>query len=198
MSTKEKNSEKKQPKERKVTPNEKPNETKQDQEIEDQVSLERNELQKIPEETIDKLIRKHVYASMAVGLVPIPLVDFMGVTGVQVNLVRKMAKLFDIPFKRETTKNLLISIIGGTVPAVSSYPVASAVKVIPIVGFSLGAVSMPVISGASTYAVGKIFYRHFASGGTFLTLDIEKAKAYYAEMFQKGQNVSQNLQPQPA
>ena len=161
-------------------------------------SVDENNLQDVPEETINKLIRNHVYTAMAVGLVPIPVVDFIGVTGVQINMVRKLAKLFDIPFSRETTKNIIISLIGGTVPAVTSYPVASAVKVIPIIGLSLGAVSMPVISGASTYAVGKVFYRHFASGGTFLTLDVEKAKQYYSEMFQKGKTVSQQLKPQPA
>jgi len=161
-------------------------------------SVDENNLQDVPEETINKLIRNHVYTAMAVGLVPIPVVDFIGVTGVQINMVRKLAKLFDIPFSRETTKNIIISLIGGTVPAVTSYPVASAVKVIPIIGLSLGAVSMPVISGASTYAVGKVFYRHFASGGTFLTLDVEKAKQYYSEMYQKGKTVSHKLQPQPA
>jgi len=165
---------------------------------ESQSTVENTDFIEIPQEKIDKLIRNHVYTSMAVGLVPVPVVDFIGVTGIQINLVRKMAKMYDIPFSRETTKNIIISLVGGAVPAVASFPAASAVKAIPVIGMSLGAVSMPVISGASTYAVGRVFYRHFASGGTFLTLDIEKAKAYYAEMFQKGQNMSQTLQPQPA
>jgi len=154
--------------------------------------------QDISKERIDKLIRQHIYASMAVGLVPIPVVDFAGVTVIQINLVRKIAKLYNVKFSREATKNIIISLIGGSVPAFTSFPVASAVKAIPVVGFSIGAVTMPVISGASTYAVGKVFYRHFASGGTFLTLDIEKAKQYYEEMFHKGKNISQTLQPQVA
>jgi len=172
------------------------------QDMETPASLPKEEIEEstedVSKETIDRLIRNHVYASMAVGLVPIPMVDFIGVTGIQINMVRKIAKLYDIPFSRETAKNIIISLVGGSVPAVTSYPIASAVKAIPIIGFSLGAVSMPVVSGASTYAVGKVFYRHFASGGTFLTFDVEKAKAYYADMFQKGKNVSQTLKPQPA
>ncbi|MBF0450677.1 MAG: DUF697 domain-containing protein [Candidatus Magnetomorum sp.] len=163
-----------------------------------QPDLVSKEAQVVSAEQVNKLIRKHVYTSMAVGLVPIPVVDFAGVTGVQINLVRKLANLYDVPFSKETTKNIIISLIGGTVPAVSSFPIASAIKAIPIIGFSLGAVTMPVISGASTFAVGKVFYRHFASGGTFLTLDVEKAKQYYEEMFHKGKNVSQTLQAQPA
>ena len=57
---------------------------------------------------------------------------------------------------------------------------------------------MPLIAGASTYAVGKVFYRHFASGGTFLTFDPEKARAYYEEMFQKGKDVVKGMKAQPA
>ncbi|MCP4106117.1 MAG: hypothetical protein GY749_11350 [Desulfobacteraceae bacterium] len=49
---------------------------------------------------------------------------------------------------------------------------------------------MPVAASASTYALGKIFIQHFASGGTFLTFDPEKVKAYYAEMFEDGKKVA--------
>ena len=150
------------------------------------------------EEQVSRLIHNHVYGAMGVGLVPIPLVDFLGITGVQLNMVRKLAGFYDIPFSKELTKNIIISLIGGAVPACSAYPVASSIKFIPIIGQSLGAVSMPLIAGASTYAVGKVFYRHFASGGTFLTFDPEKARAYYEEMFQKGQDVVKGMKTQPA
>jgi len=149
-------------------------------------------------EQISKLIRHHVYGSMAVGLVPIPMVDFLGIAGIQLNMVRKMAEYYDIPFSKDMTKNLIISLIGGAIPASAAYPVASSIKFIPLIGQTLGAVSMPVIAGASTYAVGKVFYRHFASGGTFLTFDPEKARAYYEEMFQKGKTIVKGMKSEPA
>jgi uncharacterized protein (DUF697 family) len=148
-------------------------------------------------EQISKLIRHHIYGAMAVGLVPIPMVDFLGVTGIQLNMVRKMAAYYDIPFSKEMTKNLIISLIGGAIPASAAFPVASSVKFIPIIGQSLGAVSMPVIAGASTYAVGKVFYRHFASGGTFLTFNPEKARTYYEEMFQQGKKIVKGMNAKP-
>jgi len=147
---------------------------------------------------ISKLIRHHVYGSMAIGLVPLPMVDFLGITGVQLNMIRKMAKYYDIPFSKDVTKNLILSLIGGALPVSASYPFASSVKLIPIVGQSVGAVSMPIIAGASTFAVGKVFYRHFGSGGTFLTFDPEKARAYYEEMFQKGKNIVKGMKAEPA
>jgi uncharacterized protein (DUF697 family) len=148
-------------------------------------------------EQVSKLIRHHVYGSMALGLVPIPMVDFLGITGIQINMVRKMANFYDIPFSKDMTKNMIISLIGGAIPSSAAYPFASSIKFVPIIGQSLGAVSMPIIAGASTYAVGKVFYRHFASGGTFLTFDPEKAKAYYEEMFQKGKNIVKGMKADP-
>jgi len=152
----------------------------------------------VSKEQISKLIRNHVYGSMGVGLIPIPMVDFIGVTGVQLNMLRKMANYYDISFSKEVSKKLVFSLIGGALPAVAAFPVASSVKFIPIIGQSIGAVSMPIIAGASTYAVGKVFYRHFASGGTFLTFDPEKAREYYEEMFQKGKDVVKGMKAQPA
>jgi hypothetical protein len=41
-------------------------------------------------------------------------------------------------------------------------------------------VSSPAFASASTYAVGKVFIQHFATGGTFLDFDPDKVKAHFA------------------
>jgi hypothetical protein len=45
---------------------------------------------------------------------------------------------------------------------------------------------MPAVAAASTWATGKVFIRHFESGGTFLDFDPAKARAYYAEEYEAG------------
>jgi len=52
---------------------------------------------------------------------------------------------------------------------------------------------MPVVSGAFTYAIGKVFIQHFASGETFLTFDPEKVRDYYTEMFEEGKKVAAEI-----
>jgi len=47
----------------------------------------------------------------------------------------------------------------------------------------------PALDAASTWATGKVFIRHFESGGTFLDFDPGKARAYYAEQFEAVKNV---------
>ncbi len=142
----------------------------------------------------DKIIRQHVYMSLGVGLIPIPFVDFIGVTGIQLNLMRKLSELYAVPFSKDMVKNIIGALIGGAFPAsVGSRILASVSKTVPGVGQTVGAVCAATVSGASTYAVGKVFARHFAEGGSFLSFDPEKAKAFYEEMFKEGQEVAAKM-----
>jgi len=55
----------------------------------------------------DRLIRHHVYASMGMGMIPIPFLDFIGVAGLQLSLVRKLAQFYNIPFSKDMVKPLM-------------------------------------------------------------------------------------------
>lgn len=148
----------------------------------------------VPKAESDKIIRQHVWGAVGVGLVPIPLVDFVALTGVQLNLLRLLAKKYEVPFLHDTVKNILSALIGSAAPAaIAPSLAASFSKFLPIIGTTAGMLTMPIIGGASTYAVGKVFVQHFASGGTFLTFDPEKVKTYYAEMFKEGQKVAAEI-----
>jgi hypothetical protein len=68
---------------------------------------------------------------------------------------------------------------------------AQAVKAIPGIGSFLGGVSMAVLSGASTYAIGQVFIRHFESGGDLFNFDSERFKNFYKEQFEKGKEYAQ-------
>ena len=141
----------------------------------------------------NRIIKNHVLVSMGVGLIAVPLLDFVGITGAQLNMLRRLAKIYEIPFSKNKVKSILASLIGGG----GSLPVAmifgSLVKSVPVLGQTLGAVSMPISAGAMTYAVGKVFLQHFASGGTFLTFDPEAVRNYYAEMLKEGKTAAAGM-----
>jgi hypothetical protein len=63
-----------------------------------------------------------------------------------------------------------------------------------MIGGLLGILAVPAFAGATTYAIGKVFIRHFESGGTFLDFDPSKAKAYFQQQFKK----AKSEQPAPA
>jgi uncharacterized protein (DUF697 family) len=140
-----------------------------------------------------KIIKTHIIASMGVGLIPVPMLDLVGITGVQLNMLRKLAALYEVPFTEHKVKSILASLVGGAVPFPLAGTLLSFGKTIPVAGSIIGAVILPVTAGASTFAVGKVFNQHFASGGTFLTFDPEKVRAYYAEMFEQGKTVASGM-----
>jgi len=149
---------------------------------------------KMSNDDLDKLIRHHVYYAMGVGLIPVPLADFAGLTGIQINLLRKIAKAYDIPFFKDSVKNILSSLVGGVLPLAIATPLAASIsKFLPVMGQTVGVVTMPILSGATTYALGKVFIQHFASGGTFLTFDPEKVKSFYKDMLKEGENVAADI-----
>ena len=145
----------------------------------------------------DRLIRHHVYASMGVGMIPIPFVDFAGVAGIQFNLLRKLAQSYNISFSKNIVKTLIGALAGGAFPATLGTQLGgSLAKMIPGIGQTFGVAAVTVSAGASTYAVGRVFNRHFAQGGTFLSFDPAEARAFYEEMYQEGRGVAAKMRTQ--
>ncbi|MCP4699480.1 MAG: DUF697 domain-containing protein [Gammaproteobacteria bacterium] len=140
-------------------------------------------------------VRNYALGSMAVGIVPIPLVDVTMLTGVQLKLLHSLAKVYKIEFSEELGKSLIASLLGGVLPVSVAGAGASLLKMIPIVGQVSGIVSMAVLGGASTYAVGKVFIQHFESGGTFLDFDPEKMRAYFVAEYEKGKKMFSKSKP---
>jgi uncharacterized protein (DUF697 family) len=110
--------------------------------------------------------------SAAAGVIPIPVVDIMAVGGLQLQMLRRLAEIYDVPFSDNLGKSLLASTLGSIVPVSAAAPAAaglgSLLKIVPIVGTTVAALTMPAMSAGATYVVGKVFIQHFASGGTLL------------------------------
>ncbi len=136
------------------------------------------------------IVKKRTMAAAGVGLIPIPVVDLLVLTGLQLDMIRVLAKLYTVPFNKEIGKTMLAALVGVGVPLSVSPSLASMIKLIPLVGQTTGELTMSAIGGATTYAVGKVFIQHFESGGTFLNFDPEKTKAYYCEQLEKGKTAA--------
>lgn len=137
-----------------------------------------------------EMIHKRVMAAAGVGLVPIPIVDLAGLTGIQLEMLSRLSKMYNIPFRKDIGKSLIGSLLGSALPVWALPPAASLIKAIPIIGQTTGAVSMSILGGAATYAIGQVFLQHFESGGTFLDFYPESVKEYFAEQFKKGEKVA--------
>jgi uncharacterized protein (DUF697 family) len=138
----------------------------------------------------DNIIRKRVYASVGAGFVPIPIFDVLALSGIQIEMVARLARLYEIPFKKDIVKTAISALVGGVLPVAATPVIASFVKLIPVIGYTTSAVTMSATGGATTYAIGKVFLQHFESGGTLLNFNADQVKEYYNEKFKEGEQVA--------
>ncbi len=131
---------------------------------------------------------------MGAGFIPVPIADVFAISAVQLDMIRQLCNLYDVNYK-ETESKAVISALTGSVLARLG---ARAVKFIPGVGSVIGGVSLAVLSGASTYALGEAFRTHFETGGTFLDFDMARLKRAYDELFEKGKDYARQVRKEGA
>jgi uncharacterized protein (DUF697 family) len=147
----------------------------------------------LPESQARRIINRHMWLAMGVGLLPIPLVDMAALIGVQLRMLRLLSANYRVPFYRDIVKKLISSLLGGIIPASLATIVGGGMRLVPVVGPIIGVLSMPVFSGATTLAIGKIFLQHFESGGTFLDFEPAKVRAYFRQEFEASQERAQEM-----
>ncbi len=140
-------------------------------------------------QSADSVIKNHMIWSMGAGFIPVPIADFFAVGAIQLDMIRQLCKLYEVDFKQTEGKAVITALTGSGLARLG----ARAVKFIPGVGSVLGGVTMAILSGASTYALGEVFKKHFETGGTFLDFDPERLKKFYNEKFEKGKEVAEEL-----
>jgi uncharacterized protein (DUF697 family) len=138
----------------------------------------------------NKIVRGHVLWALGAGLMPIPLLDIAAVTAVQIDMLRQLARLYNVNFSESMSKGFVTALTGSTLARAG----ASLIKTIPGVGTVIGGVSMSVMSGASTYAIGQVAISYFTSmDGDLSNVDMEWAKRTYGEAFERGKEFVSNL-----
>ena len=138
----------------------------------------------------DTIVRNHMLWSMGAGLIPVPIADFFAVSAVQLDMVRQLCKLYEIDFKENEMKAIITAL---TSSGLAKAGARAAIKFVPGIGSVIGGVTMSVLSGASSFALGEAFKRHFETGGTVLDLDLNRLKKVYNEKFEKGKKVAQEM-----
>jgi len=141
-----------------------------------------------------KTVKRYMWWSMGAGLVPLPILDLVAVSGVQLKMIADISKIYDISFKNSRVRAVIGSLVGFVFPHAMSYGlVGSLVKAIPWGGALAVAPSMALFSGACTWALGNVFIQHFESGGTFLNFDPDAVKEYFRAQFEEGKKVAAEM-----
>ena len=144
--------------------------------------VETAEVTLTPEEQAAQVIRRNILWSMGAGIIPVAFVDTAAIMAVQVKLLKELADVYGIPFRANAGKSAVAALLGGlTASGASSGLLATGmfhglIRSVPVVGPLIGWATLPGFAAAVTYAVGRVFDQHFASGGTFLTFDPKRSR----------------------
>ncbi len=136
-----------------------------------------------------KTVKNYTTAAAAIGLVVLPAVDSALLLAAQVKMLKDLSELYGVPFSSNRSKTLIASLAGAIAPLSLTTNLFSLCKTIPVVGTTIGILGMPLLGGASTYAVGQVFIHHYETGGTLLDFNPDKMKAYYQAQFEAGKKV---------
>ncbi|MEM0992207.1 MAG: DUF697 domain-containing protein [Bacteroidota bacterium] len=137
----------------------------------------------------DTVVRNHVVFSMGASFIPIFALDFIAVGATQLDMIRQLCKVYDVDFQETQGKAIVSSLTG---PMLARAGAKGLIKMVPVLG-QVASIPLSISAGASTYALGEVFKRHFEDGGTILDFDVERLKKVYQEKFEKGKEVAKDL-----
>ena len=136
----------------------------------------------------EDIVRTSMLASLGVGIVPVPALDLLVLSGIQIQMLNRLAKLYDVEFTEQLGKSVIASLVGsGTSVVLASVTGWRLLfRLLPSPAWAATAISSAAFAGASTLAVGKVFIQHFESGGTMLTFQPDLMRKYYEDQLKRG------------
>ena len=152
--------------------------------------MEEQNLNKERNRLANTVIKNHMIWSMGAGFIPIPVADFLAIGAIQLDMVRQLCKVYGLRFKESEGKALVSALTSSGLAKIGARAV---IKIIPGFGQIIGGVTLAIFSGASTYALGEVFKRHFESGGTILDFDVDRLRKIYDEKFEKGKEMARKI-----
>lgn len=134
-----------------------------------------------------EIVKRNMLWAAGAGVLPVPMLELVAITAVELKLVKELADLYNAGYRKDLAKAAVLSLIGSLGSVTLGKMLAfSGLRAIPILGHAVAVASVPAISAAITYAIGKVFISHFESGGTLLTFDAAKVRDYFRSEFANG------------
>lgn len=132
-----------------------------------------------------------IVGAMAAAMIPSPLIDLAAISSIQLAMLAHLCKRYDVPFSEEAGKAVIGALCGGAIStSMGTGFIASLVKSVPIVGTVAGAFALPLWACATTYALAKVFKKHFESGGTLLDFSADAAREDFKRSYEEGKSAA--------
>jgi uncharacterized protein (DUF697 family) len=145
----------------------------------------------IDSEAAMTIVKKNMVWSAGCGFLPIPMVEFVAITAIQIKMIKELSDHYNVPFRKDLAKASVISLLGSLGGVTLGQAVAaSSLRVIPIVGPMIATLSLPALSAGASYAIGKVFISHYELGGTLLSFEAGEVRDYFKAKFDEGMKMA--------
>jgi len=126
----------------------------------------------------------------AAGALPVPVFDLVALGAVQMKMVADLRALYGQPQEElDELRGLIAVLLGTLMPMGATTAVAgSGSKMALGLGTLLGMASMAAFGSAATYAIGRVFVRHFEHGGLIRDFDAQSVKADLQQEYARARN----------
>lgn len=134
----------------------------------------------------NEVIKEHVIGALSLGLLPVPVVDLVIITVIQLRMLRQLSALYGVPYSRPLARMAIGMVLGALVPVKTTVLAASLLKLIPGFGSLIAGSTSSVTAGAIVYASGRVFVGHFEKGGNLVDFEIDRVREALHEGFAEG------------
>jgi uncharacterized protein (DUF697 family) len=108
-----------------------------------------------------KIVERHRNYAALGGLVPLPVANIASVTAINLRMVKQLSDLYQVPFQRDRTRSLIVSMVGGAVPTGVGTATSTTLMWIVPGGLLLGLGAAALTAGALTRGIGLVFVESF-------------------------------------
>ncbi len=103
------------------------------------------------------------------------------------------ADIYGLQFSRNAVKAAIGTLLATALPTNAvSVTTMTVVRAVPH-GYILGSATVPLLAGASTWALGRVFTWHFARGGTIDTFDSAHVRERFRAEFEEGKRMASEV-----
>jgi uncharacterized protein (DUF697 family) len=137
------------------------------------------------------LIGAYVLRSLGIGSVPLGAADLAALFSQQLTMISSLGTLYGLEFCEETSKAAILTLVKAALPQSVSWTSGGGglLGSIPLLGPGKTP-SPPLLAGATSYALGQVFHRHFAAGGTLRSFDPKCHQWHFEQLFRAGLQVA--------
>lgn len=112
-----------------------------------------------------RIIHRYMAWSGGVGLIPLPLLDQVLIGGLLAKMIQELCALYGVRVTDHKAKTIVAAVLGGAhAEWISRYLLIYLDQYLPGLNTAGRIVIRPMVSAATTYALGMLFVHHFDKG----------------------------------